>query len=164
MVVISEMPDYNRTKATEYARKWALKRNPAYYDFQMLGGDCTNFASQCIFAGAGIMNYTPDTGWYYISLSRRAPAWTGVEFLHAFLTGNRGAGPYAVEADERAVLPGDVVQLAGGDRDWYHTLVIVSVEPEIRVAAHTYDVLNKRLDDYHFTFSRYLHIVGVRSA
>lgn len=164
MVVISEMPDYNRTKATEYARKWAMRRNPAYYDFQMLGGDCTNFASQCIFAGAGVMNYTPDTGWYYISLSRRAPAWTGVEFLHTFLMGNRGAGPYAVEADEQTILPGDVIQLAGGDRDWYHTLVVVSVEPEIRVAAHTYDVLDKRLDDYHFMYARYLHIAGVRGA
>ena len=41
---------YNREEAVSYARKWALGRNPAYFDFQKLGGDCTNFASQCIYA------------------------------------------------------------------------------------------------------------------
>ena len=154
---------YHRDAAVAYARKWAKKRNPEYYDFQMLGGDCTNFASQCIFAGAGVMNYTPDTGWYYISPSSRAPAWTGVEFLYTFLMHNSGAGPFAVETGRIDAMPGDIVQLAGWDRDWYHTLVIVSTQPEIRVAAHTYDVLDKRLEDYHYDFARFLHIAGVRA-
>ena len=156
------MLTYNRTKAVEYARKWALRRNPAYYDFQMLGGDCTNFVSQCIYAGSGVMNYTPDTGWYYISLSNRAPAWTGVEFLYDFLTRSRGVGPYAREVSEREALPGDVVQLADRGGDWYHTLMIVSTDPEIRIAAHTYDALDKRLHDYHYDYARFLHIDGVR--
>ena len=154
---------YRREAAVTYARQWALRRNPAYYDFQMLGGDCTNFASQCIFAGAAVMNYTPDFGWYYIDPADRAPAWTGVEFLHAFLTQNRGAGPYAHEAAEQEVLPGDVIQLADRYHDWYHTLVVVSIEPEIRVAAHTYDVLDKRLHDYHYDYARFMHIDGVRA-
>ena len=123
--------EYDRTAAVAYARKWAMLRNPAYYDFQLLGGDCTNFASQCIYAGAGVMNFTPDTGWYYLSLSNRAPAWTGVEFLYHFMMHNRGAGPFAREVPERETLPGDVVQLADRGGDWYHTLVIVSTEPEI---------------------------------
>lgn len=154
---------YRREDAVAYARKWAYRRNPAYYDFQLLGGDCTNFASQCIFAGAGVMNYTPDTGWYYISPSNRAPAWTGVEFLHRFLVSNQGAGPFAVETTPAEAQPGDIVQLAGRDRDWYHTLVIVSTQPEIRVAAHTYDVWNKKLEDYHYDYARFLHIEGVRT-
>ena len=33
-----------------YARKWAFSRNPAYYDFDDIGGDCTNFISQCLQA------------------------------------------------------------------------------------------------------------------
>ena len=154
--------EYDRAAAVAYARRWATGRNPAYYDFQMLGGDCTNFASQCIFAGAGVMNYTPDTGWYYISLSNRAPAWTGVEFLHTFLIGNRGVGPFAVETGESGAQLGDVIQLADRNRDWYHTLVIVSLQPEILVAAHTYDALNRPLRDYHPAELRFLHIVGER--
>ena len=50
---------YDREAAVEYANKWAYGRNPRFYDFSQLGGDCTNFASQCIYAGSGIMNYTP---------------------------------------------------------------------------------------------------------
>ena len=45
--------DYDRKAAVLYAHQWAYGRNPAYYDYEELGGDCTNFASQCIFAGSG---------------------------------------------------------------------------------------------------------------
>ena len=55
---------YRREAAVEYAKKWAMGRNPRYLDFENFGGDCTNFASQCIYAGSGIMNYTPVMGWY----------------------------------------------------------------------------------------------------
>ena len=88
--------EYNRANAVAYAKKWAYGRNPKYYDFSDLGGDCTNFASQCIYAGSGVMNYTPTYGWYYISVNNRAPAWTGVDELYRFLTTNRGAGPRAI--------------------------------------------------------------------
>ena len=154
---------YRRTDVVAYARKWALRRNPEYYDFQQLGGDCTNFASQCIFAGSGVMNYTPDFGWYYLGLNNRAPAWTGVEYLYQFLVSNRGAGPFAEVTGQDDAQPGDIVQLAGWDEDWYHTLVIVSTEPEIRVAAHTYDVLDQKLEDYHSAYIRFLHILGTRT-
>lgn len=40
-----EIP-YNRIAAVLYARRWGNARNPAYYNFDELGGDCTNFASQ----------------------------------------------------------------------------------------------------------------------
>ena len=89
-----ELP-YNRTAAVEYARKWALTRNPAFYDFEEIGGDCTNFASQCIYAGSGVMNYTPVMGWYYNSPYDRTPSWSGVEYLYNFLITNKSVGPYA---------------------------------------------------------------------
>lgn len=69
-----EIP-YNRFAAVAYARTWATSRNPAYYNFEEIGGDCTNFASQCIYAGARIMNYTPTFGWYYRSSYDRSPSW-----------------------------------------------------------------------------------------
>ena len=56
-----EIP-YDRNAAVAYARKWAMDRNPAYYNFDGIGGDCTNFASQSIYAGSKIMNYTPVMG------------------------------------------------------------------------------------------------------
>ena len=55
--------------------------------FNSLGGDCTNFVSH-VYAGAGVMNYTPIFGWYYISSGNRAPAWTGVDEFYKFITQN----------------------------------------------------------------------------
>ena len=48
---------YDRGAAVHYAHRWAYDRNPAYYDFSELGGDCTNFASQCLYAGSGVMDH-----------------------------------------------------------------------------------------------------------
>ncbi len=100
---------YNRERATTYARRWALARNPLFNDYSPYGGNCTNFASQCLLAGALVMNFEPTFGWYYRSDSDRAAAWTGVPFFYRFLTENGGVGPYAVESD--ALELGDFIQL-----------------------------------------------------
>lgn len=154
---------YNRTAAVTYARQWALLRNPAYYDFENLGGDCTNFASQCLYAGSGIMNTTPVMGWYYRSLNDRAAAWTGVEYLYRFLVKNRSVGPYAREVSQSEALPGDIVQLGRDDGSFYHSPVITAVSPKILVCAHTYDALDRPLSSYVYDRTRFLHIEGVRT-
>lgn len=51
-------------------------------------------ASQCIFAGSNVMNYSKSNGWYYINGNNKSPSWSGVEFLHKFLITNKLAGPY----------------------------------------------------------------------
>lgn len=154
--------EYNRFAVVNYAREWALKRNPNYYDFEKIGGDCTNFASQCIFAGSKVMNFTPVMGWYYRSLSDRTPSWSGVEYLYDFLVKNKSVGPYGREVSENEVLPGDIVQLGRSNGDFYHTPVIVSVTPNILLAAHTYDTINKPLAEYYADKIRFIHIEGVR--
>ena len=58
---------YDRERAVLYARRWALSRNPLFADFTGLGGNCTNFVSQCLYAGGCVMNFTPVYGWYYLS-------------------------------------------------------------------------------------------------
>ena len=157
-----EIP-YNRTAAVNYARKWALGRNPAYYDFEEIGGDCTNFASQCIYAGAGIMNYTPVMGWFYNSSYSRSPSWSGVEYLYNFLISNKSVGPYARVVSAKEALPGDIVQLGTATGDFYHSPVITSITPTILVAAHTYDALDRPLSSYIYEKARFLHIEGVRT-
>ena len=64
---------YDRPAAVAYAHRWAYGRNPRYYDYERVGGDCTSFASQCLYAGAGIMNFTRDLGWYYLDPERAQP-------------------------------------------------------------------------------------------
>lgn len=156
-----ELP-YNRNAAVAYARKWALGRNRAYYDFEGIGGDCTNFASQCIYAGAQIMNDTPVTGWYYRSISDRSASWSGVEYLYKFLVQNRSVGPYAHVASRSEIEPGDIVQLGIAQGHFYHSPVITAVTPVILVAAHTFDALDRPLSSYDYDTARFLHIDGVR--
>ena len=96
---------YNREAAAAYAHKWAYGFNPDFYNFDDIGGDCTNFASQCLYAGGLEMNYTPVFGWYYRSVNDRAPAWTGVNELYDFLVNNKGIGPRARCSGWRRAIP-----------------------------------------------------------
>ncbi len=153
---------YDRNAAVTYARRWALERNPAYYDFQDMGGDCTNFASQSIYAGAHIMNFMPVMGWYYRSSYDRTPSWTGVEYLYNFLINNRSAGPYGHEVPQSEAMPGDIVQLGTAGGDFYHSPFITAVTPTILVAAHTDDALDRLLYSYRYDKARFIHIDGVR--
>lgn len=153
---------YDEAAAVAYARRWALRRNPAYLDFHGLGGDCTNFVSQCLYAGAGVMNRTPVYGWYYVTGNERTASWTGVEYLYRFLTANKGPGPYAQEVGREEAVSGDVVQL--GDAGGYtHAALIVDVrQGECYVAAHTLDSWMRPLSSYRQPARRFLHILGVR--
>lgn len=168
--MIIEIP-YDRERAVEYARRWALSRNPLFADFTGRGGDCTNFISQCILAGSPFMNYTQTYGWYYISESNRAPAWSSVEALFDFLTqkpefveANGGTGPLAEPARTmRQVEVGDVIQLANASGDFYHTLIISGFDAgDVLVCAHSDDSLDRPLSSYNYASLRVLHILGAR--
>ena len=160
--------NYNREKAVEYAHKWAMKRNPGYLDFEKYGGDCTNFASQVIYAGSGMMNYTPVHGWYYFNSRNRSPAWTDVDILYNFLIKNKGRGPYAEEVDVKDVRPGDITQLSfSGGGDYNHSPIIVQTgiipkEDNILIASHTVDRDYYPLTSYNWVDIRFIHIIEAR--
>ncbi|MBR7100884.1 MAG: amidase domain-containing protein [Clostridia bacterium] len=155
--------EYLRENAVMYARKYAFARNPLFTTFEGLGGNCTNFVSQCILAGSCVMNFTPVYGWYYLSLNRRSPSWSGVEFFYDFMTGNRDVGPFGREVGRELVEIGDAVQLADETGDFYHTLIVSKIENgEIYICANTNDALDKPLSQYVYTTDRFIHIDGVR--
>ena len=154
---------YNRKGVLDYAKEWALKRNPAYFNFDNFGGDCTNFASQCIYAGSNIMNYTPVFGWYYKNSSDRTASWTGVEYLYNFLINNKGIGPFGKKVTNAEIEIGDIIQLGDYKNHFYHSPVIVKKEGNnIFVAAHSDDSYMRDLSTYKFDNIRYIHIIGVR--
>ena len=158
---------YDRQAAVAYAHRWAYLRNPAFYNFDKLGGDCTNFASQCLYAGAGVMDYTPTFGWYYNSQYSRAPAWTGVPFFYNFLTRRKETpGPLGEETGLTGLLPGDFVQLRFAPGPFAHNPVVVAVGSpasldNVLVAAHTEDADYRPLSTYPIREIRFLHILGV---
>ncbi len=158
---------YFRERAVEYARRWALSRNPLFIDFTGVGGDCTSFVSQCVLAGCCTQNYTPTFGWYYVSANDRAPAWSGVEFFYNFLIGTGGypnhlsrVGPVGIQVRANRIEPGDVVQLYNDVGDYYHTLIISAIEAgEIYVCAHSDNALDRPLSSYiNASGVRFIHI------
>ncbi len=158
---------YDRARAVEYARRWALSRNPLFIDFTGRGGDCTSFVSQCVFAGCGIMNYTPTFGWYYISSADRAPAWAGVDEFFDFVTAspdfiaaNGGTGPRGYDvSDGRDIEIGDVIQLANESGDFYHSLIISGfTDNDILICAHSDDALDRPISSYNYASLRVIHI------
>lgn len=168
---------YARDRAVEYAKRWALSRNPLFSNFAGIGGDCTNFVSQAVLAGSCEMNDTPIFGWYFTSDSDRAPAWTGVDEFFDFMTGSGDFapvllrdGPFGYATERQYVELGDVVQLANESGEFYHTLIITSIGDadengarEIFVSAHTNDALDRPLSSYNNSFERFIHIIGTVS-
>ncbi len=163
---------YNGTQAVLYADYWAYRRNPNFYSFDQIGGDCTNFVSQAIFYAAGVMNYTPTYGWYYISLNDRSPSWSGVEYFWNFLTSNRGPGPFGHEVPLSQVQPGDIIQMAIKEPETFgHTVLVTGLlsesgtpasPDEILIAAHDKDCACRPVSTYDYRMIRALHIDGVR--
>lgn len=145
-----------------YARRWAFSYNPAYYSFENIGGDCTNFVSQCLYAGGAVMNFTPDTGWYYRSLHDRAAAWTSVEYFYWFIVNNHCIGPFGSVVPLHQVTAGDVIQLSTDGR-FHHSLLVIAVRDGVPyVAAHSSDAFDMPLTAYKFDTLRCLHILGTR--
>ena len=132
---------WNRMKAVEYAQYWAKNRNPNFYDFDKLGGDCTNFISQCLnFGGIKMCE-----DWFYYNLNLRSPSWTSVENFYDFFM-KSGAKSFK---NLNFVQMGDVIQLKQSERPFNHSLIVTKISfDEIFVCAHSVDALNKKLSDY----------------
>jgi hypothetical protein len=147
---------YNPETAIAYAHRWAKSRNPRYADFDPIGGDCTNFISQCLLAGGFEMNYTPVTGWYFNTLNARSPSWSGVEELHKFIVTNQGNGVRGTDGVVSQVQPGDVIQLSFDGVTFGHSLFVVGIAPDgdPLVCTHTYDSDSRALSSYSYARSR----------
>jgi hypothetical protein len=161
---------YDRNRAIEYAKRWALSRNPLFYDFTGGGGNCTNFVSQCLLSGSLTMNPTDTFGWYYSSLEDRSPSWTGVREFYEFMLGigdfspkNDRIGPFCSEVEKENVELGDVVQLANSRGQFYHSLIVTGFGRggEILISAQSNDALDRPLSTYNYAAARFLHIEGI---
>ncbi len=154
---------YNRERARRYAERWAFSRNPLFADYTGIGGNCTNFVSQCLYAGGCRMNFTPVFGWYYLDKNDRTASFTGVNYLYNFLISNEGEGPYGRESDAAETETGDIIQLSREGDGYFHSVLAVGREgEEIFVAAQSENAYMRPLSSYRYDEIRYLHIEGVR--
>ena len=157
---------YSRQKAVDYAYKWWNGRNPRFYNFDELGGDCTNFVSQCLNYGGIEMDYSY-LGWFYADLNNRSPAWSGVDEFFEYSTKNShaiGVRTKVVTADLIEV--GDVVQMRqSGENGFHHTLLVTKILGKtdfdsILLTGHTNDVKDRAISSYNFVDIRFLKVLN----
>lgn len=154
---------YQRENAVAYARKYAFSQNSQFANFAGIGGNCTNFVSQALYAGSCEMNYKPTFGWYFISFDDRSPSWTGVDYFYNFIIENADVGPFGRVATSDELELGDVIQLAREEEGFYHSLLVVGFDGEdILVAAQTDNAYARPLSTYDYDYARYIKILGVR--
>lgn len=154
---------YDIQKAIDYSYKWAKKRNPKYYNFEAVGGNCTNFISQCLIAGGCTMNTKKETGWYYHSKNNRSPSWTSASYFYQFITTNKGKGPYGHVINMSEVKVGDILQFSFNWGSYTHTVLVVKTEPEILVNQNSNDYIERPLSDVGYKLIRALRIDGNRN-
>lgn len=172
---VSGRASYNRTRAKDYALRWAFGRNSSYPDFSTAGGggDCTNFVSQAVHAGGIAMHGSGDgckhevtnAEWYVHSGGGWScfGSWSNWEWstpwaatwpfraYHAYNASNAtvpGWTRSASTADAHLNI-GDVVQLqrlSNGSWSTFHTMIVTEdIYRDLKVTYHTSDTKNKKL-------------------
>ncbi|HAU31630.1 MAG: hypothetical protein XD78_1988 [Desulfotomaculum sp. 46_296] len=159
---------YNRDSAVQYALDWAYGRNPSWGNYTGQGGDCTNFTSQCLYAGGipfdtvGNPNY--NQRWFWYSYSNTTPPWTGVNPFWDYALHDTGYGLHAGTTDVWNAIRGDIAQLYSGSSG-FHSLFINNAYTDgqgnrhIFICCHDTDRRNYEISNYTSS-KRYLKIYG----
>lgn len=137
---------YNRAAAVQYAETWWNGTNPRYIEFEV---DCTNFVSQCLFAGGLPMDYTGkrESGWWYRGKSGGQElwsySWAVANSLPRYLLGSGRARQVRSPAE---LSYGDVICYDwDGDGRWQHNVLITGLDMNGMplVNAHTYNARSR---------------------
>lgn len=74
---------FSPQKAVEYADKYWSDYNDLYPNYSIIGGDCADFVSQCLYAGGLPMN----ASWYHaVTGYNRSANWTYAQYLYTYLS------------------------------------------------------------------------------
>ncbi|NNU84107.1 hypothetical protein ETC05_09765 [Geobacillus sp. BMUD] len=116
---------YDRARAVRYAETWWNRHNPAFPSFPV---DCTNFVSQCLYAGGAPMTGYPNRtrGWWCQNGSW-SYSWAVAHAFRWYLSGSR-IGLQAVEvAEPEQLMAGDVICYDfQGDGRFDHSTIVVA--------------------------------------
>lgn len=124
---------YRREEAAAYADRWWKDGNPEFETFEV---DCTNYVSQCLFAGGAPINYTGkrETGWWYKGYNGAQEwwsySWAVSDSLQRYLSGSRISGLRAeiMERPDQLML-GDVIQYDwDGNGHFQHSTIVTAFD------------------------------------
>ncbi|MGN7456646.1 amidase domain-containing protein [Paenibacillus pasadenensis] len=124
---------YRRELVAAYADQWWNEPNPAYEEFEV---NCTNYVSQCVFAGEAPMNYTGkrESGWWYKGRTggqeQWSYSWAVSNAFQLYLSFPRSSGMRATPVESAAELElGDVITYDwNGDGRFQHTTVVTAFD------------------------------------
>ncbi|MBO8173358.1 MAG: amidase domain-containing protein [Bacillaceae bacterium] len=151
--------NYNRAKAVQYADKWWNSHNPEFLAFEV---DCTNYVSQCLYAGGIPMHDTGNrsTGWWYRYPGQDKAlwsfSWAVAHSLRWYLASQPANGIRAEEvASADQLMAGDIICYDfDGDGHWQHNTIVVAKDGNGMplVNAHTANARH-RYWDYHDSYA-----------
>ncbi|ASA25545.1 amidase domain-containing protein [Paenibacillus donghaensis] len=164
---------YNREEAAAYADLWWKDGNPEYEIFAV---DCTNYVSQCLFAGGAPINYTGkrETGWWYKGYNGKQEwwsfSWAVSDSLQRYLSASRSDGlqAEAVDRPEQLML-GDVILYDwDGNGLFQHSTVVTAFDAGGLPLVNAHTVSSRhRFWDYKDSYAwtdrtvyRFFHITG----
>ncbi len=136
--------DSEKSHMTTYQQTWSHDRNSDYADFENIGGDCTNYASQILRSGGSAFNSNSSSGiygntyWYFRSPSNRSTSWTAASDLKTFLLRSKNTlGPKAREVSYFSDLDvGSIIFLESSGAP-YHSVIVAESGGDPTVSAHT---------------------------
>ncbi|MFD2673571.1 amidase domain-containing protein [Marinicrinis sediminis] len=133
---------YDRDKVRQYADQYWQRPNPS---FRYFDEDCTNFVSQCLYAGGVPINYTGrrERGWWYRSNKGSGSwsfSWTVAQSLHLYLSAKRSQ-PLArrVERADQLEIGDCILYDWNGDGRFQHATIVTAKDKQGMplVNAHT---------------------------
>ncbi len=149
--------NYNREAAVGYARRYAENRNTAYHDWshRELGGDCTNFLSQVMYAGgwkyAEPVLETPlsrrsSEYWYHRTDDPSTSAWSWVN-ANTWASFAKKAGRVEKVKYLSDVGLGDIVQMGDTvERTKFHSMIVTGFDSQGPLLSyHTGNTLDRPL-------------------
>lgn len=160
---------YNREDAVTYANTWVddetVIRNDEWGIYDIYGGNCNNFISQCLFAGGIPMDYIGQEQWKWYDDSidtwqepyGRSTSWTGVDDFYDYAANNTG---YGLVADTSlGVYDGDIGDILqyGANGEWEHSVIITGVLTDETGAIQDYLINSNTTDRKNYPASAYAY-------
>ena len=158
---------YDRDAAYAYLMAYCAERNPAWYAYDDVGGNCMNFGSQVLLAGGIPMDEEGDEEWYWDGQNDLDLSWINVGNFYDYCRKNEGFGLVAdTEASYYTGEVGDVL-IVGFNGDHRHTTIISHVVTDeagntvdYLISCNTTNYKDFPASAYYYTFHRLIKIYG----